>query len=147
MGSKETLSKYLKQLERTGLIIHDENGYRVNPLYDYPRLNQLAKSLRRPEKAWEYSYITPPGPGAAITKNNFLDQVQREFNVAFSIYRWMLTRLVQVNDRIAAQELVDIFLRSQINPVLTELAKNTWLARKTAPVEALKKKRLALVGR
>jgi hypothetical protein len=147
VGSKETLAKYLKRLERTGVLIHDDRGYRRNPLANYPPLNELAQSLNRSvpraRKGWQYSYFTPPGP-PSMSERELLATVQREFNMAFRVYAWMLTRLVQTNNRSAAQELVGIFLRTQINPILDELAKNIWLTRKTAPIEALKTRKLVM---
>jgi hypothetical protein len=71
--------------------------------------------------------------------------IQQEFNVTFHIYAWMLTKLVQTSNRVAAQELVGIFMRSQINPVLDELAKRIWLNRKTVPpLSNLKRKKLVI---
>jgi hypothetical protein len=71
--------------------------------------------------------------------------IQQEFNVTFHIYAWMLTKLVQTNNRAAAQELVGIFMRSQINPILDELAKTIWLERKTVPpITVLKRKKLVI---
>jgi hypothetical protein len=148
MGSKETLSRYLRLLLATGMVMDEGNGYRVNPLSDHPRLNELAKELRRPSRQarrdWRYSYFTPPGP-RPVSEMELLDMVQAEFNAAFRIYSWLLTKLVQLTDGTAAEELVEIFMKSEINPILSELAKNVWLARKPVPVDVLKSKRVALL--
>ena len=150
IGSKQTLSKYLKRLERAGLVIHDARGYRKNALTDYPRLFELQKSLREPrEKLWQYSYFRQPSAERQpIPIEQFLGKILQEFNVAFSIYRWMLTKLVQTENRIAAQELVGVFLRSQINPILDELAKDIWVEHKLTqiPLDALKNKKLEFIG-
>lgn len=136
MGSKETLGRYLRRLTRAEIVLHDKNGYRINPVFEHPRLNELAKSLGRPEKAWEYSYFTPP----SFSERSLVAFVQNEFNAAFRVYRWMLTKLVQVNNRVAGRELVAVFMNCQINPILDRLAKEIWLARKTVPLDALKHK-------
>lgn len=143
IGSKQTLSKYLKRLERTGLIIRDTRGYRISALSDYPRLIELRKSLRVPgKKSWQYSYFSQSRVRPqTVPKDQFLAMILQEFNLIFSIYRWMLTKVVQTENRFAAQELVGIFMRSQINPVLDELTKVIWLARKTVPLDALKNKK------
>lgn len=146
VGSKETLAKYMKRLEAAGILIHDAGAYRRNPFINHPPLNKLLTTLRssRPPGGWRYGYFTPPGP-PPTNERELRANVQREFNLAFRVYAWMLTKLVQTNDRTAAQELVGIFMRTQINPILDELAKNIWLARKTAPVKTLRAKKLVVV--
>jgi DNA-binding HxlR family transcriptional regulator len=150
MGSKQTLSKYLKRLEKTGLVIRDSSGYRRSALADYPKLSQLRKSLGEPRsKSWQYSYFTP-SVAKNIAVDEFLKRIQQEFNLTIHIYAWMLTKLVQTNNGAAAQELVDIFMRSQINPVLDDLAKEIWLARKRVPLDALnalKRQKLKIIDR
>ncbi|MFI5449676.1 MAG: hypothetical protein ACHQ03_07925 [Candidatus Bathyarchaeia archaeon] len=150
MGSKQTLSKYLKRLEKAGVVIRDSSGYRRSALADYTQLSQLRKSLVEPRhKSWQYSYWTP-SVAQDISADEFLKWIQREFNLTIHIYAWMLTKLVQTNNRAAAQELVGIFMRSQINPVLDDLAKDIWVARKRVPLDALnalKRKKLAIIDR
>ena len=84
------------------------------------------------------------GQGLAHSVAMLVNEMFNSANMAFSIYRWMLTRLVETDDRITAQELVGVFTRSQINPILDELAKEIWLSRKRVPLDALKDKKLAL---
>ena len=146
VGSKQTLSKYLKRLEKTGFIIHDSDGYRKSALTDNPKLSELRKTLPEPSgKSWQYSYFTTPSPAQKISETQLLRIIQQEFNLTFHTYAWMLTKLVQTNNRAAAQELVGIFMRSQITPTLDELAKNIWLARKTIPpLNVLKRKKLVI---
>lgn len=150
MGSKQTLSKYLRRFEKVGFVIRDSSGYRLSALSDYPQLNQLVKSLGEPrDKSWQYSYWTP-SVAKNISVDEFLKWIQQEFNLTIHIYAWMLTKLVQTNSGTAAQELVGIFMRSQINPVLDDLAKNVWLARKRVPLDALnalKRKKLTIIDR
>jgi len=147
MGSKQTLSKYLKRLKNAGFVIEDSDGYRISALAGYPQLSQLRKSLwELRSRSWQYSYWTPSAE-PNISDEQLLRWIQQEFNVTFHIYVWMLTRLVETSTRAAAQELVGIFMRSQINPVLDDLAKNVWRARKRVPLNAfiaLKRKKLAI---
>jgi DNA-binding Lrp family transcriptional regulator len=150
IGSKETLSKYLTRLEKAGFVIRDGNGYRRSPLYDYPRLRQIRKSLGKPSEDWQYSYFwtndfTKP---SKIPQGDFLAMIQNEFNMVFAIYTWMITKLIITQDKEAAQELVGIFLRSQINPVLNELARDIWISRRKLPdLKLLKEKKLVFTDR
>jgi hypothetical protein len=146
IGSKGTLSKYLKRLENAGFIIRDESGYRKSSLYNYPRLRNFRRSFRQPRGSWQYSYFLN-GKVARIAPGDFLEMVRQEFNMMLSIYAWMLTKLVETQEREAAQELVDLFLRCQINPVLVELARDIWISRTRMPIEVLKGKRLAFIDR
>lgn len=133
---------------KASFVIHDSNGYRLSALSDHPQLSQLRKSLGEPKsKSWQYSYWTPSN-AQDISVDELLRWIQQEFNLTFHIYVWMLTKLVQTSNRAAAQELVGIFMRSQINPVLDDLAKNIWLARKRMPpLNALKRKKLTIIDR
>lgn len=144
VGSKQTLSKYLKRLEKAGFLIHDSSGYRISALSDDPKLSQLRQSLREPGKTWQYSHLTS---SAKISEEQFLGMIEQEFNAAFHTYAWMLTKLVQTNTRAAAKELVGVFMRSQIIPVFDELAKNIWLERGKVQVDVLKEKKLEITDR
>ena len=145
IGSKQTLSKYLKRLEKAGFVIHDSSGYKISALSDYPKLSQLQQSLREPGTTWQYSHFPPSAQN--VPEDQFLGMIEQEFNAAFHVYAWMLTKLVQTNTRAAARELVNIFMRSQINPVLDELAKNIWLERGRVRVDVLKEKKLEIIDR
>jgi len=144
IGSKQTLSKYLKRLEKAGVVLHDSGGYRISALSDDPKLSRLRQSLREPGKTWQYSRFAH---AANISENQFLRMIEQEFDGVFHIYAWMLSKLVQTNNRTAAQELVGIFMRSQITSVLDELAKKIWLERENVQVDVLKEKKLVIVDR
>ena len=73
--------------------------------------------------------------------------IEQEFDGVFHIYAWMLSKLVQTNNRTAAQELVGIVMRSQITSILDELAKKIWLEREQVSVDVLKEKKLAIIDR
>jgi hypothetical protein len=144
VGSKQTLSKYLRRLEKAGVVLHDSNGYRISALSDDPKLRQLRKPLREPGGTWQYSRFLN---SSDISEDQFLGMIEQDFNAAFHAYAWMLTRLVQTKTSAAAQELLGVFMRSQIIPVLDGLAKNIWLERGRVRVDVLKEKKLEIIDR
>lgn len=72
--------------------------------------------------------------------------IQQQFNMVLSIYAWMLTTLVETREKEAAQELVDAFLRCQMNPVLAGLVRKSWISRKKIEGENFGVHRSLIVG-
>jgi hypothetical protein len=121
--SKETLARYLKKLIETGQVVKDGSKYRLNPIlhYDYPEgIRIWLRSDAAKKKATQFE-------GKRFTKpETFRDLTGLLFNNIYRLYITMLNELVKIGGKAAAYELVYLFMRAEVMPVLSDYALDVW---------------------
>ena len=77
---------------------------------------------------------------------DYLRMVQGEFNTVLDSYARMLKELSTTKDRAVAEELVDMVLKREINPLLSDLAQDIWISREKGPLVVLKSRYSNSIG-
>jgi len=123
IGSRHTLSKYLKLFVRVGLITKGDEGYRLKRTFD------LWEIPRETILAW--------GDKSIEDREAFLSILGAEFNLILDAYLEMLAGLIEIEGLSNARDYVSVFFQGvRIEDLLTFFAISVWKKRKEVPLLA-----------
>jgi hypothetical protein len=123
IGSKQTLANNLQKLVNTGQVIKDGKCYRLNPALHYDYVEGM--------RIW-LGTEAPKAKATAFPETSFTDPsifrplTEAIFDNTYRLYITMLNELVQISSRAAADELVHLFMRAEVMPVLSDYALDVW---------------------
>lgn len=156
--SRPTVARYLRQYAKSGVIVHDEQGYRLNPLFGrrgglpFVVTATFGKG-ESPQLVFKFSGQREKYPVAdwwsskqdvrmnIETPQELLEALQHIVDVSLKIYTLLLRDLVNVSGLPLAREIAS-HASDQISSCLMMLARAIWEQKANVPLESLIGKQL-----
>ena len=156
--SRPTVARYLHKYTKSGVIVHDEQGYRLNPLLgktgglpfiitatdERGELPRLVFKFSEPMKSYPVPDWWSPKQYVDMkidTPQQLLEVLQHVVDLSLKIYMLLLGDLVNVPELPLAREFA-FHASDQISSCLMMLARGIWDKKDDVPVRSLIGRRL-----
>jgi len=157
--SRPTVARYLRQYAKSGIIVHDEQGYRLNPLVGKTGglpfvVTATDRKGESPQLVFKFSEPTKKYPAAdwwsskqgvrmnIETPQELLEALQHVVDVSLKIYMLLLGDLVNLSELPLAREIAS-HASDQISSCLMMLARAIWEQKANVPLGSLIGKQLS----